>query len=404
MEPTLATMAAEPPSEETLQVRFTGSGSEYFRIWIVNLLLMLVTLGLYYPWARVRRLRYFASNTWIGNARIGEHALTFGGDPKRMLRGYAVMVGLLLLYGLSDFFSKLLGIAAFMILLACIPLLTWASLRFRLGNTRWRGIRFAFAGTLLDAYRAYLPVIIAALVSTLLAVVFSMSFDPESSRPGGAASLTPLLLLVLMGTAWLLCLFRLVRYRQDHLRFGNLQTRLNLGAGAYVGLLIKTGLLSILLMILLGLAFGIFSTTLGAALGGLKRPGSGGSSVSAAFIFMILLAGLLASLSWQVLVRAWLQAREQNLVWSHTAGDNFHFDSQLSTAAYVRRSLLNGLLLVLTLGFYQPFASVALARLRLDAVSITSRGNLDDIVATAEASTAVAGDAGADVFGVDIGL
>ena len=42
-----------------LRLEFTGSGSEYFRIWIVNLLLTLVTLGLYYPWAKVRRLRYF---------------------------------------------------------------------------------------------------------------------------------------------------------------------------------------------------------------------------------------------------------------------------------------------------------------------------------------------------------
>ena len=46
---------------EPLQTRlgFTASGSEYFRIWIVNLLLTLGTLGLYYPWARVRKLRYF---------------------------------------------------------------------------------------------------------------------------------------------------------------------------------------------------------------------------------------------------------------------------------------------------------------------------------------------------------
>jgi len=42
-----------------LPIEFTGSGSEYFRIWIVNLLLMFVTLGSYYPWAKVRRLRDF---------------------------------------------------------------------------------------------------------------------------------------------------------------------------------------------------------------------------------------------------------------------------------------------------------------------------------------------------------
>ena len=37
-------------------VRFVGTGSEYFRIWIVNLLLTIVTLGIYSAWAKVRRL------------------------------------------------------------------------------------------------------------------------------------------------------------------------------------------------------------------------------------------------------------------------------------------------------------------------------------------------------------
>ena len=45
-----------------LRIEFTGSGSEYFRIWIVNLLLILVTLGLYLPFAKARRLRYFYGN------------------------------------------------------------------------------------------------------------------------------------------------------------------------------------------------------------------------------------------------------------------------------------------------------------------------------------------------------
>lgn len=33
---------------------FSGSGSEYFRIWIVNLLLSIITLGIYSAWAKVR--------------------------------------------------------------------------------------------------------------------------------------------------------------------------------------------------------------------------------------------------------------------------------------------------------------------------------------------------------------
>ena len=64
-----------------LPIVFSGSGSEYFRIWIVNLLLMLVTLGIYYPWAKARRLRYFMGNTLIGGQPLGFH-----GDPKKMFK------------------------------------------------------------------------------------------------------------------------------------------------------------------------------------------------------------------------------------------------------------------------------------------------------------------------------
>jgi uncharacterized membrane protein YjgN (DUF898 family) len=44
-------------AREGIPFEFRATGSEYFRIWIVNLLLTLVTLGVYSPWAKVRRLR-----------------------------------------------------------------------------------------------------------------------------------------------------------------------------------------------------------------------------------------------------------------------------------------------------------------------------------------------------------
>ena len=55
-------MRANAPSP-VQRFEFTGSGSEYFKIWIVNVLLTIVTLGIYSAWAKVRRLRYFYNNT-----------------------------------------------------------------------------------------------------------------------------------------------------------------------------------------------------------------------------------------------------------------------------------------------------------------------------------------------------
>ena len=103
-------------------MRFTGSGSEYFRIWIVNLLLTLVTLGIYYPWAKVRRLRYF-----YGNTLVGEHPLGFHADPKKMLRGYLLVALLLVLYSVAGHFSPVAGLVAFVIVAAVWPALLKSS-------------------------------------------------------------------------------------------------------------------------------------------------------------------------------------------------------------------------------------------------------------------------------------
>src|SRR5262245_57561363 len=61
----------EPPAAPTpvpLAFSFTGTASDYFRIWIVNLLLNLVTLGLWSPWSKVRKRRYFYGHTWVAGA------------------------------------------------------------------------------------------------------------------------------------------------------------------------------------------------------------------------------------------------------------------------------------------------------------------------------------------------
>ena len=40
---------------------FYGKGLDYFRIQIVNVILNILTLGFYYPWAKARQLRYLYS-------------------------------------------------------------------------------------------------------------------------------------------------------------------------------------------------------------------------------------------------------------------------------------------------------------------------------------------------------
>ena len=58
---------AQSQPNRILPFEFRGNGGEYFKIWIVNVLLTLITLGIYSAWATVRNNRYFYSNTFVND-------------------------------------------------------------------------------------------------------------------------------------------------------------------------------------------------------------------------------------------------------------------------------------------------------------------------------------------------
>jgi uncharacterized membrane protein YjgN (DUF898 family) len=105
---------------------FTGTGGEYFRMWIVNLLLSVITLGVYSAWAKVRRLEYFYRNTRLAGSSFDYH-----GDPMAILKGRIVGAMLFGGYYAASLVSPMLGVAAFGALAAVLPWLIVRSLRFR---------------------------------------------------------------------------------------------------------------------------------------------------------------------------------------------------------------------------------------------------------------------------------
>ena len=140
------------PAPESHAFTFTGSGKEYFRIWIVNLFLSVATLGIYTAWAKVRRLQYFDRNTQLAGA-----GFDFRGEPKAILKGRLLAVCLLTAYHYAFGFSVAIGLAIVGALLLALPFFMRSALRFRLHNTEYRGLHFDFSGSAGGAYRAYLP-------------------------------------------------------------------------------------------------------------------------------------------------------------------------------------------------------------------------------------------------------
>ena len=55
--------ATDGPTRESF--RFHGQAGEYFRIWIVNLSLTILTLGVYSAWAKVCTKRYYYGSIYV---------------------------------------------------------------------------------------------------------------------------------------------------------------------------------------------------------------------------------------------------------------------------------------------------------------------------------------------------
>jgi uncharacterized membrane protein YjgN (DUF898 family) len=339
----------------------------------------------------VRRLRYLH-----GATEIGGHALSFHGDPWAMFRGFLVMATLFIVYGVAGRLSPVAGLVAFVVLAALWPALWHSSLRFRLANTGWRGLRARFTGSRGGAYRAMLPGGLLALVFVVFGYVAGLgAHDPQ---PGGNLwlALFPLLLVLLMAAALPALFWVVKRYQHGHYALAGEDTRFEMPLRAMYGIGLRTFGLSLLAMAAGGvLVFVLVLALRGRATGDAASPPS----------FWFTLSPLALVVLLQAAIGPYVTSRLQNRVWNGTRSEHLRFDSRLRYRDLAPLTLRNWLLMIVTLGLYYPFAKVATARLRLRAVTLLSALDPDELLAApAAAAGGVAGDAAADLLGIDLGL
>ncbi len=378
-----------------LPLRFAGQGSEYFRIWIVNMLLILVTVGLYYPWAKVRRIKYFYNHT-----TLDAHALDFHGQPKRMLRGMLLVAALLFVYSRAAQWAPVAGVVAAAVMVVVWPLLWRSAMRFRLANTSWRGLRFQFAGSVRGAFLTVgLP--LAAIVLPVALVQFGFGIPGDDTSAQGKAMVLKsgkYFLFIFLAFGLLLPWFFWLQKNYVHasFRFGQIRTALRVKLWSVYVVHLEAGVIMLAAMVavwLLVFAFiGSLMMALSASLGG-----SGVTVVSA-------LAVGITYLSFFIVMRAYLVARLQNLLWSNTGARWLRFRSELRFSSLLWMMTKNWIFIVCTLGFYWPFASVALWRARVEAVTVLTRLPPDALLATMTSHSADAvGDMAADLGDMDLG-
>jgi uncharacterized membrane protein YjgN (DUF898 family) len=352
-----APAAARPPE----QLRFTGTGAGYFGIWIVNLLLTIVTLGIYSAWAKVRRLQYFYRHTELAGSSFDFH-----GSPVRILVGRILALVLLFLYNYSVRLQSMWTLVILVGLAVIMPWLLRNSFRFRLYNASWRGTRFHFRGSLAGAYRVF-------LLNGFLALITLYIMAPFMHQ-------------------------RLKAYQHGNSWFGQTRFSFHARAGQFYLLYLLLFVAMVVFFVVIGFG-GVFSTFL--AISEAQKHG-GRVDPSAAIKAFAILYGAVILLA--VSIGPAFNALMSNLIWNNTRLGEHRIECKLSPWKLIWISLSNFVLVVLTLGFYIPWAMVRLTKYRLECVRLLPATDLQEFAAAEPEAIGAVGEEAAAVFDFDIAL
>lgn len=355
-----ATVNDSPTPEAPQRFTFNGTGGEYFRIWIVNLLLSIVTLGIYSAWAKVRRTRYFYGSTNVAGASFEYH-----GNAVAILKGRIVAVALIALYNVAFSISDLAGFLMVIAAMLVSPWLIWKSLQFKLFNTSYRGIRFGFRGSMKQSYIAYL--------------------------------LWPLVSLITLFLAAPLAHQRMKKFQHEESRFGTTHFSFHGTAGRFY----KAYLL-VFVIWLIGVT--AISITLGGALFGiiaganLDKTAASGASMLAVFAFVM------ALYVWMFLLFPIFATLIQNLIWNNTQLGRHRFISNMKWPRMTFIVVTNIIGIACTLGLFLPFATIRAMKYRIESMTLIPEDSLDHFIAAEQKQVSATGEGMADLLDFDLSL
>ncbi len=367
---TSAAVNGTTPQGTLLKPEFSGNASEYFRIWIVNTFLTIVTLGIYGAWAKVRTRRYFYAHT-----KLGGHPFDYLADPKAILKGNLIVGGGLILYSAADFVHIYVKLGMAALIGIVFPFLIYKSLRFYAHNSAFRNIRFSFGGSLKESYITYL------LIPLLLPLTFG-----------------------LISPYWM---YRRKGYFFNNFAFGTTGSAFSGQAGSFY----RIYAVALLMTLLVGagavaLFFGLGAGSLLAALMANAKIASQtlpADGIGKA-IFVGIATGYLSILFVATLIQQYLFVRLTNYCWHHAKIGKIVFKSSLEVKKLVWIRMTNILAILFSVGLLMPWAKVRRTRYILDNLAIEAGCSLNEFTAAMEGKEAAFGDAATDFFDFEIGL
>ncbi|WP_325893914.1 YjgN family protein [Grimontia sp. NTOU-MAR1] len=385
------------------KMTFHGTGREFFGIWIVNIVLSILTFGVYSAWAKVRTKKYFYGNTELAGDRFDYHA-----TPKQILIGRLIAVTAFVIWFLSGHFSPVFSSVLFLLGLAMMPWIARNNARFNARMTSYRNVRLNFTGTLMGAYAAILGrgllLILTIVVFGTFAIAPTSGFITFLFVVGGLASLLVMFAWMMKGIA---------SYFANGYGYGKLQFNATLSTGFFV----RTYIWAVLIWILSSigvLAFGALFFFVGGQFVSLSEVrftdisdlniGHITTALGAMSLVILMYVMLFVSM---LIVTAFIHTRTRNHVFSQMmvggSGD-YRLSSKMNTADYILLVITNFFMQVLTLGLARPWVMVRTTRYILSVTAV--HGDLDalSVYEDGNGAKSAVGDEMSQVFDLDIGI
>jgi len=393
---------------ETLE--FEGNGSEYFKIWIVNVLLVILTAGLYYPWAKVRNHRYFYGNTTLDGRNFEYHA-----TGKQLFLGYIIAMVLFIIYIVIQQISPIGSLIVLGVLFIAIPWLVWRSLKFSLKMTSFSNVHFGFTGTLKQSYInffLYPLVFLCALYILPIGLTVALPMLSGVDTPSWLSLILPVIILLSMIVAFYM--FALMKkkntsYILNGTRYGQGVFETTLETKKFAMILLRTLGLSVLILGFIALLIGavVYGTigleSLMEMQNAMKDPQSMPENIGSLIpiIFTAYAAMILASM----VIIAYSMTRQRSYVYEHTTlDDKITFASSLEARPLIWVMISNLLLVIVTFGFAYPWAKVRMTKLMVENTLVDTSYGFDDYITERQEEESSLGEQIGDAFDVDVGL
>jgi uncharacterized membrane protein YjgN (DUF898 family) len=359
-----------------LPLAFHGSAREYFRIWIVNLCLTIVTLGIFSAWAKVRKKRYSYSHTTLGGTPF-----QYLGQPVPILKGRLIAAaGLLLYYVASHFVTSLLP----WVLGAGLVAAPWVVSRSAAFNARYsafRNMTFHFGGTYWGAARAlYMGGIVPALV---IVTIFDI--------PGKLAILG--VLYGIFGFSFPWWLRGLKKFVVEGTSFGGKKGAFLATGGQFFKIYFLSSLItSAVALPVTGAVYVIFFVIQNPALNESFDP-----QVQA-------LALAVAGYAGYAVGYAYNKSRSGNLAWDHTSLGPIRFSSTLRSLDLTKLYVTNALAIVASCGLAIPWAMMRTLRYRADHMFVRQEGDMAEFKGSDRSTVGAVGAEALGFFDLDLSI